>query len=77
MKLHGNAALTLKKRELLVARVIEQGWSLAEAADAGEVSVRRAGEWVRRFRAEGRLGCSTAPRHPSASTTAHPRTASR
>jgi hypothetical protein len=31
MKLHGNAALTLKKRQLLVSRVIEEGWSLASA----------------------------------------------
>jgi hypothetical protein len=37
MKLHGNAALSLKKRELLVHRVVEEGWSLAEAAKAAEV----------------------------------------
>jgi transposase InsO family protein len=65
MKLHGNAALSLKKRQLLVSRVVEQGWSLARAAAAGEVSERRAGEWVRRFRAEGRHGLldrSSAPK---------------
>ena len=32
MKLHGNAALSLKKRKLLVTRVVEEGWSLTEAA---------------------------------------------
>ena len=65
MKLHGNAALSLKKRQLLVSRVVEEGWSLAEVAAAGEVSERRAGEWVRRFRAEGRAGLfdrSSAPK---------------
>jgi transposase InsO family protein len=56
MKLHGNAALTLKKRVLLVRRVVGEGWSLREAAAAADVSERRAGEWVRRFRAEGRAG---------------------
>jgi transposase InsO family protein len=66
MKLHGNAALTLKKRQLLSRRVVEEGWSVAKAAEAGEVSERRAGEWVRRFRAEGKAGLfdrSSAPKH--------------
>jgi transposase InsO family protein len=65
MKLHANAALSLKKRRLLVGRVVEGGWSLTEAAAAAEVSERRAGEWVRRFRAEGEGGLldrSSAPR---------------
>ena len=65
MKLHGNAALSLKQRQLLVSRVIDDGWSLTEAAAAAEVSERRAGEWVRRFRAEGPTGLldrSSAPK---------------
>jgi transposase InsO family protein len=64
MKLHGNAALTLKKRQLLVSRVIDEGWSLREAAEAAEVSERRAGEWTRRFRAEGRAGLLDRPSAP-------------
>jgi transposase InsO family protein len=56
MKLHGNAALTLKRRRLLCRRVIDEGWSLAEAAEAAEVSERTAGKWVRRFKAEGEAG---------------------
>ncbi len=56
MKLHGNAALSLKKRRLLVSRVVVDGWSLTEAAAAAEVSERTAGKWVRRFRAEGASG---------------------
>jgi transposase InsO family protein len=65
MKLHRNAALSLKKRELLCRRVVEQGWSLTKAAEAAEVSERRAGEWVGRFKAEGELGLldrSSAPK---------------
>jgi hypothetical protein len=34
MKLHRNAALSLKKRELLAHRVIDEEWSLTEAATA-------------------------------------------
>jgi transposase InsO family protein len=56
MKLHGNAALSLKKRRLLCQRVVEQEWSLTEAAAAAEVSERTAGKWVARFRAEGDPG---------------------
>jgi transposase InsO family protein/transposase len=56
MKLHGNAALSLNKRRRLAARVVEQGWSLSEAAAAAEVSENTARKWVRRFRAEGEPG---------------------
>ena len=65
MKLHGNAALSLKKREVLVSRVIDESWSLTEAAAAAEVSERTAGKWVRRFKVEGHPGLldrSSAPR---------------
>jgi transposase InsO family protein len=65
MKLHGNAALSLKKRQLLVSRVVEEGWSLPKAAASAEISERRAGEWVRRFRTEGKAGLldrSSAPK---------------
>ena len=56
MKLHANAALSLKKRRLLVGRVVEEGWTLSEAAAAAEVSVRCARKWVGRYRAEGEVG---------------------
>ena len=56
MKLHGNAALTLNKRRLLCRRVIDERWSLSEAAAAADVSERTAGKWVRRFRQEGEAG---------------------
>src|SRR6478609_11005976 len=66
MKLHANAALSLRQRERMVLRVIEQGWSLSSAAAAAEVSERTCSKWVGRYRAEGELGLldrSSAPRH--------------
>jgi transposase InsO family protein len=56
MKLHANAALSLKKRRLICERVVDHGWTVTEAAAAAEVSVRCARKWVRRFRAGGELG---------------------
>jgi transposase len=65
MKLHANAALSLNQRRRLARRVVEEGWSLAEAAKAAEVSERTAAKWVARYRAEGELGLfdhSSAPK---------------
>jgi transposase InsO family protein len=56
MKLHANAALSLKARRQLCRRVVEEGWTLTEAAEAAEVSVRCAAKWVGRYRAEGEAG---------------------
>jgi len=65
MKLHANAALSFRQRERMVRRVVEQGWSVGEAASAVEVSARTAAKWVARYRAEGIGGLldrSSAPR---------------
>jgi transposase len=65
MKLHANARLSLKGRELLVGRVDGGGWSLVEAAEAAGISERTARKWLARFRAQGRAGLldrSSAPR---------------
>jgi transposase InsO family protein len=56
MKLHANAALSLNQRRRMVRRVVEQGWSIAKAAEAAEVSGRTCSKWVRRYRAEGEAG---------------------
>ena len=56
MDLHANAALSLNRRRRLVERVIAEGWTLTQAAEAAEVSVRCARKWVGRYRAEGSLG---------------------
>src|SRR4051794_25868079 len=65
MQLHANAALSLNQRRRMVRRVIEHGWSLAEAAAAAEVSERTCSKWVDRYRVEGEAGLadrSSAPR---------------
>src|SRR5215210_9089369 len=56
MKLHANAPLGPKGRERMVLRVIEQGWSLAAAAEAAGVSDRTCAKWVARYRRHGPAG---------------------
>jgi transposase InsO family protein len=56
MKLHANARLSLKGRELLVERVQGAGWSLTQAAEAAGVSERTAHKWLARYRSEGATG---------------------
>jgi transposase len=56
MKLHGNAALSFRQRERMARRVVDDGWSVREAALAAEVSARTAGKWVARYRTEGAAG---------------------
>ena len=70
MKMHANARLSLKGRELLIERVVDAGWSLSAAAEAAGISDRTARKWIARHRAEGRTGCWTAPRHLRSSRTA-------
>ena len=70
MKLHANARLSVKGRELLVDRVENAGWSLTEAAEAAGVSDRTARKWIARHRAEGRAGCWIVPRRRRSSRTA-------
>src|SRR4051795_775368 len=65
MKLHANAALSLNQRRRLARRVVEERWTLPEAAAAGEVSVRCARKWVGRYRAEGELGLLDRPSAPA------------
>ena len=56
MRLHANAKLSVKGRELLVGRVQVAGWSLTQAAEAACVSDRTAHKWLARHRAEGPAG---------------------
>jgi transposase InsO family protein len=56
MKMHANARLSLKGRELLIDRVETAGWSLMSAAEAAGISDRTARKWLARHRAEGRDG---------------------
>lgn len=64
MKLHANAVLSFRQRERMARRVVDEGWSVRDAALAAEVSARTAGKWVSRYRADGAaglLGRSSAP----------------
>jgi transposase InsO family protein len=65
MKLHANAALSLHQRRRLAVRVVGEGWTLTEAAEAAEVSVRCARKWVGRYRADGELGLLDRPSAPA------------
>ena len=56
MKMHANARLSLKGRELLIDRVQNAGWSLSAAAEAAGISDRTARKWITRHRAEGPEG---------------------
>lgn len=56
MKLHANAPLGPRGRERMVLRVLEQGWSVTEAAEAAGVSGRTCSKWLARYRAEGENG---------------------
>jgi transposase len=64
MDLHANAALSWSGRRELARRVVDQGWTLRAAAEAGGVSVRCARKWVGRYRAGDRelRDRSSAPR---------------
>ena len=48
MRLHANAKLSVKGRQLLVDRVQVAGWSLTQAAEAAGVSDRTARKWLQR-----------------------------
>jgi transposase len=65
MKVHANAPLGPKGRETMVRRVVDEGWSITEAAAAARVSDRTCRKWVDRFGADGEAGLldrSSAPR---------------
>lgn len=71
MKLHANAPFGPKGRQTMVKRVVQDDWTLTEAAEAAGVSVRTAGKWVGRYRREGEPGLhdrSSAPRRLPART---------
>jgi transposase len=62
---HARAKLTVLGRQLLVDRVLRDGWKPGDAARAMGVSRQTAYKWLRRFRDEGPAGLrdrSSAPR---------------
>jgi transposase InsO family protein len=53
MNIHKNARLTPQGRLLMCRRIDEEGWTVAAAAEAAGLSVRRAYHWLGRYRAGG------------------------
>jgi len=65
MRLHANAALSLRQRERMVLLVVEQDWSIKDAAAAFQTSEKTCSKWVARYRAcseSGLLDRSLGPR---------------
>jgi transposase InsO family protein len=65
MTLHRNARTCPRSRRLIARRVLDEGWSLATAAEAAGVSEPTARKWLRRYREHGEAGLqdrSSAPR---------------
>jgi transposase InsO family protein len=67
MRLHANARTCPHSRRLIAVRVLEQGWTLAQAAEAAGASVRTASKWVARYRAEGEDGLADRSSEPLSS----------
>jgi transposase len=64
VELHGNAKLTPYTRELTCRRVVDERWTVSDAADAVGCSERTAYRWLARFRAgDPMTDRSSAPRH--------------
>ena len=63
MKVHGNARLLPRQRQLLCERIRLEGWTVSEAAEAAGVSERTAYRWLVRWDAgEAMTDRSAAPR---------------
>jgi transposase InsO family protein len=69
MKLHGNAALSLRGRQRVVA-LRQQGLGLAETAQAVGASPRTCAKWWARWQAEGDAGLADRPSTPRRQPTA-------
>ena len=53
MNTHKNARMTVHGRALLVKRIEDEDWPVAEAARSAGISMRTAYKWLARFRAGG------------------------
>ncbi len=64
MKLHANAPLSPKGRQLLIDRIERESRSVQDVAEFSGVSERTARKWLARFRAEGAAGLVDRPSAP-------------
>ena len=69
MNSHKNARLGFTGRVCLVTRVVQDGWSGAQAAQAFGVSARTVWKWVARYRLEGQTGLPDRSSRPQRSPT--------
>ena len=53
MNIHKNARMTVHGRALLVSRICDERWRVADAAGAAGVSKRVAYKWLARYRTGG------------------------
>jgi len=56
MRLHANAALSLRQRRRMVRLVVDEGWSIQAAAAEFNTSFRTCSKWVSRFRKASESG---------------------
>ena len=56
MEVHARAPLSPIGRRVVVDRVVDQGWSVARAAEAAGVTERSVYRWLARFRSQGPSG---------------------
>ena len=61
---HPRAKLTVQGRQLLVQRVLQDGWSVPMAAEAQGCSSATGYKWIRRFLAEGLSGLADRSSRP-------------
>ena len=61
---HANAVLTPRSRLRLARLVVEEGWPVARAAEAFQVSWPTARRWAERYRAEGTAGMTDRSSRP-------------
>ena len=69
---HGNARLTPFGRELLVRRILDEGWPVPVATASMGVSRATADKWLGRYRREGAVGLADRPSRPRTSPRALP-----
>jgi transposase len=73
MNIHQNARLTPQGRALLVSRILDEGWQVADAAAAAGLSKRRAHVWLARFKEGGKPALEDRSSTPLRSPHALPR----
>ena len=69
---HRTARLNQFGRQLLIDRVIRDGWTVATAAEAQGISRATGHKWVRRYRLEGPAGLADRSSRPHRSPRATP-----